>query len=72
MVTDNLAIFKSDQNRYGLTYLNFDSFRFNISHPPISEAGAAGFKNRYLFRFLALATTPQKHEHFLHAYRTLE
>ena len=72
MVTDNRVIFKSDQNRYSLTYLNFDFLRFNISHAPISEAGATGFKNRYLFRFLALATIPQKHEHFLHAYRTLE
>ena len=72
IVTDNWVIFKSDQNRYSLTYLNFDSFHFNISHPPISEAGATGFKNRNLFRFLALATTPQKHEYFLHAYRTLE
>lgn len=42
MVTDNRGILKSDQNRYSLTYLNFDSLRFNISHAPISEAGAAG------------------------------
>ena len=72
MITDNWSIFKSDQNRYSLTYLNFDSLRFNISHALISEAGVMGFKNRNLFRFLALATTSQKHEYFLHAYRTLE
>ena len=32
MVTDNWVIFKSDQNRYSPAYLNFDSFRFKISH----------------------------------------
>ena len=49
MVTDNRVIFKSDQNRYSLTYLNFDFSRFTIGHAPISETGVKGFKNRYLF-----------------------
>lgn len=44
MVTDNRVIFKSDQNRYSLTYLNFDFSRFTISHAPISETGVKGFK----------------------------
>ena len=52
MVTDNRAIFKSAQNRYSLTYLSLDSFRFNISHVPVSEAEVMGFKNRYLFNFV--------------------